>query len=89
MSLNVLSTALQYQAPTIFVVMNYSALGWVRDDRLDRPEIAEYIPTDFAAIARGFGCQGFASKSPRNRIGDRPGQDGRRADGDRRDGEPR
>ena len=64
MSLNVLSTALQYQAPTIFVVMNDSALGWVRDDRLDRPEIAEYIPTDFAAIARGFGCQGIRVEKP-------------------------
>jgi acetolactate synthase-1/2/3 large subunit len=66
MSLHVLSTALQYQAPTIFVVMNDSALGWVRDDRLDRPEIAEYIHTDFAAIARGFGCQGIRVEKPQD-----------------------
>ncbi|MBI3325346.1 MAG: thiamine pyrophosphate-binding protein [Nitrospinae bacterium] len=64
MSLHVLSTALQYHAPTIFVVMNDSALGWVRDDRLDRPQIAEYIDTDFAAIARGFGCEGIRVKKP-------------------------
>jgi acetolactate synthase-1/2/3 large subunit len=66
MSLHVLSTALQYHAPTIFVVMNDSALGWVRDDRLDRPEIAEYIDTDFAAIARGFGCQGIQVDKPQD-----------------------
>lgn len=66
MSLHVLSTALQYRAPTIFVVMNDSALGWVRDDRLDRPEIAEYIDTDFAAIARGFGCQGMRVEKPQD-----------------------
>jgi acetolactate synthase-1/2/3 large subunit len=66
MSLHVLSTALQYHAPTIFVVMNDSALGWVRDDRLDRPEIAEYIDTDFAAIARGFGCQGIRVEKPQD-----------------------
>lgn len=64
MSLHVLSTALQYHAPTIFVVMNDSALGWVRDDRLDRPHIAEYIDTDFAAIARGFGCEGIHVEKP-------------------------
>jgi acetolactate synthase-1/2/3 large subunit len=66
MSLHVLSTALQYHAPTIFVVMNDSALGWVRDDRLDRPEIAEYIHTDFAAIAHGFGCQGIRVEKPQD-----------------------
>jgi len=66
MSLHVLSTALQYHAPTIFVVMNDSALGWVRDDRLDRPEIAEYIQTDFAAIAQGFGCQGIHVEKPQD-----------------------
>jgi acetolactate synthase-1/2/3 large subunit len=64
MSLHVLSTARQYHAPTIFVVMNDSALGWVRDDRLDRPHIAEYIDTDFAAIARGFGCEGIRVEKP-------------------------
>jgi acetolactate synthase I/II/III large subunit len=66
MSLHVLSTALQYRAPTIFVVMNDSALGWVRDDRLDRPEIAEYIDTNFAAIAQGFGCQGIRVEKPQD-----------------------
>ena len=64
MSLHVLSTALQYHAPTIFVVMNDTALGWVRDDRLDRPEIAEFVDTDFAAIARGFGCEGIRVETP-------------------------
>ena len=68
MSLHVLSTALQYHAPTIFVVMNDSALGWVRDDQLDRPEIAEYIQTDFAAIAQGFGCQGIHVDRPRTLL---------------------
>ena len=60
------NTTLQYHAPTIFVVMNDSALGWVCDDRLDRPEIAEYIDTNFAAIAQGFGCQGIRVEKPQD-----------------------
>jgi len=46
--------------------MNDSALGWVCDDRLDRPEIAEYINTNFAAIAQGFGCQGIRVEKPQD-----------------------
>jgi acetolactate synthase-1/2/3 large subunit len=64
MSLQVLSTALQYHAPAIFVVLNDSALGWARDDRLHRPEGVEFIDTDFAAIARAFGCNGVRVEKP-------------------------
>lgn len=64
MSLQVLSTALQYRAPVVFVVLNDSALGWARDDRLDRPEIVEFPDTDFAAIGRAFGCHGVRVEKP-------------------------
>jgi acetolactate synthase I/II/III large subunit len=55
---------LQYGAAAIFVVLNDSALGWARDDRLDRPHIVEFIDTDFAAIARAFGCNGVRVEKP-------------------------
>lgn len=58
MTIHTLSTAAQYGAAAVFVVMNDSALGWTRDNRLDMPHVAEFPDTDFARIAEGFGCRG-------------------------------
>jgi len=64
MELHVLSTALQYQAPAVFVVMNNSILGMVRDGQRERTIATEFIPTDFAQIARGFGAHGVNVSKP-------------------------
>lgn len=57
---HVLSTAVQYNLPVVFLVMNNSALGMIHDSQSRRGRIiaTEFIETDFAQIAQAFGCQG-------------------------------
>ena len=59
---HVLSTAVQYQLPVVFLVMNNSCLGMVRDGQSSRGTIiaSEFVETDFTQIARAFGCQGIS-----------------------------
>jgi len=66
MMTHVLSTAIQYQLPVVFLVMNNSCLGMVRDGQSPRGTIiaSEFIETDFAQIARAFGCQGVKVSKP-------------------------
>ena len=64
MSMHVISTALQYHLPVVFVVMNNSSLGMVATGDLGGRSPADYIDTDFAAIARSFGCAGFRVDKP-------------------------
>ena len=63
---HVLSTAKQYELPVVFLVMNNSVLGNVRDNqkRMGKVIASEFIQTDFAQIARAFGCQGINVKEP-------------------------
>jgi acetolactate synthase-1/2/3 large subunit len=59
MTVNALSTAMQYQLPIICVVFNDGALGMVRHHQAPGQYIAsEFAETDNAAVARGFGCFG-------------------------------
>jgi acetolactate synthase-1/2/3 large subunit len=59
MTVNALSTALQYRLPIICVVFNDGALGMVRHHQAPGRYIAsEFAETDNAAVARGFGCFG-------------------------------
>ncbi|MDE2939181.1 MAG: thiamine pyrophosphate-binding protein [Chloroflexota bacterium] len=59
MTVNALSTAMQYQLPLICVVFNDNALGMVRHHQPEGRRIAsEFVETDNAAVARGFGCFG-------------------------------
>ena len=89
MSLHVLSTALQYRAPTIFVVMNDSALGWVRDDRLDRPGDRGIHRHQFRRYRAGLRLSGYPrGEAAGYRSGHRKSENGQRADGDRCGGEP-
>ena len=62
--LHVLSTAIQYQLPVVFLVMNNSVLGMVRDGQRGRIISSEFVQTDFAQIARGFGCNGVNVSEP-------------------------
>jgi len=64
MQLHVLSTAIQYQLPVVFLVMNNSVLGMVRDGQRGRIISSEFVQTDFAQIARGFGCNGVNVSEP-------------------------
>jgi len=66
MQIHVLSTAIQYNVPVVFLVFNDSRLGMVQEWQRDRVVGTEFIPTDFAAIARGFGCEGYRITSPKD-----------------------
>lgn len=61
---HVLSTALQYDAPVTYVVMNDAQLGMVRQGQGDRPIASEFTRTDWASVARGYGCVGLQVSRP-------------------------
>ena len=58
MSVHAISTALQYNLPVIYVVMNDSGLGMVRRHQGNRVIASEFPETDHGAIARGMGAFG-------------------------------
>jgi acetolactate synthase-1/2/3 large subunit len=61
---HVLNTALQYDAPVTYVVMNDAQLGMVRQGQGDQPIASEFARTDWAAVARGYGCVGLQVSRP-------------------------
>jgi acetolactate synthase-1/2/3 large subunit len=64
MAAHVLSTAVQYQLPIAFVVMNNSLLGMIYDGQEGKPVATEFIDTDFSKIAQGFGARGVRIRKP-------------------------
>ena len=64
MSVHAISTALQYDLPVVWVVMNDSALGMVRHHQEGRFIASEFIETDHGAVARGMGAYGVQVKDP-------------------------
>ena len=67
MTVNALSTAMQYQLPIICVVFNDNALGMVRHHQPEGRRIAsEFVETDNAAVARGFGAFGVQVNDSRD-----------------------
>ncbi len=70
MTVNALSTAMQYQLPMICVVFNDNVLGMVRHHQPEGRRIAsEFIETDNSAVARGFGCFGVQVDNSRDLPG--------------------
>lgn len=67
MTVNALSTAMQYSLPMICVVFNDNALGMVNQHQPPGKKIAsEFVETDNAAVARGFGCFGVQVRDSRD-----------------------
>ena len=66
MSVYALSTAMQYKLPIVCVVLNDSALGMVRHHQGNQLIASEFIQTDHAAIARGFGAYGVQVNDSRD-----------------------
>ncbi len=67
MTVNALSTAMQYDLPMTCVVFNDNALGMVLDHQPRGQEIAsEFYPTDNAAVARGLGAFGIHVEDSRD-----------------------
>ncbi len=66
MTVNAISTAMQYDLPIICFVFNDGALGMVRQHQPNGRYIAsEFAVTDNAAVARGFGAFGVQVKDSR------------------------
>ncbi|MGQ4807784.1 putative thiamine pyrophosphate-containing protein YdaP [Candidatus Entotheonellaceae bacterium PAL068K] len=61
---HVLTTALQYDAPVTYVVLNDAQLGMVRQGQGDQPIASEFVRTDWAAVAQGYGCVGLQVTNP-------------------------
>ena len=67
MTVNALSTAMQYKLPILCVVFNDNALGMVLDHQPPGKTIAsEFVDTDNAAVARGFGAFGVQVRDSRD-----------------------
>lgn len=59
MQIHILSTAKQYNVPAVFVVMNNSGFGMIRENMGERRICADIIETNYAEIAKAFGCEGY------------------------------
>ena len=67
MTVHALSTAMQYHLPILCVVFNDNALGMVLDHQPAGQYIAsEFVETDNAAVARGFGAFGVQVRDSRD-----------------------
>ena len=64
MSVHVIATAVQYNLPVVFVVMNNSALSMIATGDLGGDSPAAFNDTDFASIAHGFGAEGLRVRNP-------------------------
>jgi len=75
-ALGELGTCRKYQLPIVLVVLNNSCLGyskWAEKLGQQNYENVDYEPTDFAQIARGFGCRGVRVDTP-DQFGDAVGE---------------
>jgi acetolactate synthase-1/2/3 large subunit len=61
---HVLSTALQYKLPVVYLVMDNSCLGWIHEGQRGKYVCSEFIDTDFASIARAYGANGVRINKP-------------------------
>jgi acetolactate synthase-1/2/3 large subunit len=62
-----LGTCRKYNLPIVLIVLNNSCLGyskWAEKLGEQNYEHVDYPPTDFAQIARGFGCNGIRVDAP-------------------------
>jgi len=64
MAIGGLMTARDENIPIVAVVLNNSALGWVKHGQGNRPIASTFSDMDFAAIARAIGCRGMRVAHP-------------------------
>ena len=70
MTVNALSTALQYDLPILVFVFNDNSLGMVRQHQpADKLIASEFVPTDNAAVARGIGAFGISVSDSKDLAG--------------------
>ena len=63
-----LSTLVKYNLKVVSIVLNNRALSWIKwNQRMtwgERYQSSDFPDVDFAAVARGFGCQGISVTQP-------------------------
>ena len=64
MTMNGLMTARDEDIPIVVVVLNNSALGWVKHGQGNRPIASTFAEMNFAEIARAMGCNGIRVEEP-------------------------
>lgn len=64
MALNGLMTARDEKIPVGIVIMNNSALGWVKHGQGNRVIASEFTEMNYADIANAMGCQGIRVEKP-------------------------
>jgi acetolactate synthase-1/2/3 large subunit len=63
MAINGIMTARDEKIPIVVVVLNNSALGWVKHGQGNRTIASTFADMDFAAIARAMGCRGIRAET--------------------------
>ena len=69
MTMGGLMTACEEHIPIVTVVMNNSALGWVKHFQKERVIASEFSDMNMAEIARAIGCRGFRVEKPSQLAG--------------------
>jgi acetolactate synthase-1/2/3 large subunit len=69
MTMNGLMTARDENIPIVVVVLNNSALGWVKHGQGNRLIASSFAEMNFAEIARAMGCAGFRVEQPGQLVG--------------------
>jgi acetolactate synthase-1/2/3 large subunit len=64
MAINGLMTAVDENIPIVSVIMNNSALGWVKHGQGNRPIASSFADMNFAKIAEAMGCNGIRVEKP-------------------------
>jgi acetolactate synthase-1/2/3 large subunit len=64
MAMNGLMTARDENIPIVVVVLNNSALGWVKHGQGDRTIASTFADMNFSEIARAMGCNGIRVEEP-------------------------
>ncbi len=69
MAINGIMTARDENIPIVSVILNNSALGWVKHGQGNRPIASTFAEMDFAAIARSMGVHGIRVTEPKEIAG--------------------
>jgi thiamine pyrophosphate-dependent acetolactate synthase large subunit-like protein len=64
MAMNGLMTARDEDIPIVVVVLNNSALGWVKHGQGERAIASTFADMNFADIAQAMGCNGIRVEEP-------------------------
>jgi len=64
MAINGLMTARDENIPIVVVILNNSALGWVKHGQGNRPIASSFAEMNFAEIAMAMGCNGIRVEKP-------------------------